>query len=122
MDTASQRRAKQAHDDTQTLRSYTDARLPERTAVRGLKPKTVSEYQRYRDRLIHLTLGELRLKDVTSATVCACIGTRAASESQAHRAYRGAGNAGRPGTSSGGDAATASADDRAGGLVRAALR
>lgn len=46
-----QRRAKQLHDDTQTLRTYTSTWLPERTAVRGLKPKTVSEYQRYLDRL-----------------------------------------------------------------------
>ena len=48
-----QRRAKQLHDDTQTLRTYADTWLPERTAVRGLKPKTVSEYQRYLDRLIY---------------------------------------------------------------------
>jgi len=34
----------------QTLRNYADTWLPERTAVRGLKPKTVSEYQRYLDR------------------------------------------------------------------------
>ena len=69
-----QRRAKQLHDDTQTLRTYADTWLPERTAVRGLKPKTVSEYQRYLDRLIYPTLGEMRLKDVTPATVRAWIG------------------------------------------------
>jgi len=69
-----QRRAKQLHDDTQTLRTYADTWLPERTAVRGLKPKTVSEYQRYLDRLIYPTLGETRLKDVTPATVRAWIG------------------------------------------------
>ncbi len=69
-----QRRAKQLHDDTQTLRTYTSTWLPERTAVRGLKPKTVSEYQRYLDRLIYPTLGEMRLKDVTPATVRAWIG------------------------------------------------
>lgn len=69
-----QRRAKQLHDDTQTLRTYTSTWLPERTAVRGLKPKTASEYQRYLDRLIYPTLGEMRLKDVTPATVRAWIG------------------------------------------------
>ncbi len=69
-----QRRAKQLHDDTQTLRTYADTWLPERTAVRGLKPKTVSEYQRYLDRLIYPTLGELRLKDVTPAAIRAWIG------------------------------------------------
>ena len=69
-----QRRAKQLHDDTQTLRTYADIWLPERTAVRGLKPKTVSEYQRYLDRLIYPTLGDMRLKDVTPATVRAWIG------------------------------------------------
>ena len=69
-----QRRAKQLHDDTQTLRTYADTWLPERTAVRGLKPKTVSEYQRYLDRLIYPTLGEMRLKDITPATVRAWIG------------------------------------------------
>lgn len=69
-----QRRAKQLHDNTQTLRTYTSTWLPERTAVRGLKPKTVSEYQRYLDRLIYPTLGEMRLKDVTPATVRAWIG------------------------------------------------
>ena len=69
-----QRRAKQLHDDAQTLRTYADTWLPERTAVRGLKPKTVSEYQRYLDRLIYPTLGDMRLKDVTPATVRAWIG------------------------------------------------
>lgn len=69
-----QRRAKQLHDDTQTLRTYADTWLLERTAVRGLKPKTVSEYQRYLDRLIYPTLGEMRLKDVTPAAVRAWIG------------------------------------------------
>jgi len=69
-----QRKAKQLHDDTQTLRMYADTWLPERTAVRGLKPKTVSEYQRYLDRLIYPTLGQLRLKDFTPATVRAWIG------------------------------------------------
>ncbi len=69
-----QRRAKQLHDDTQTLRNYADTWLPERTAVRGLKPKTVSEYQRYLDRLIYPTLGEVRLKDVTPAAIRAWIG------------------------------------------------
>ncbi len=69
-----QRRAKQLHDDTQTLRTYADTWLPERTAVRGLKPKTVSEYQRYLDRLIYPALGDMRLKDVTPATVRAWIG------------------------------------------------
>ena len=39
------RRAKQLHDDSQTLRVYATTWLPERTAVRGLKPKTVSEYK-----------------------------------------------------------------------------
>ena len=68
------RRAKQLHDDTQTLRTYADTWLPERTAVRGLKPKTVSEYQRYLDRLIYPTLGDLRLKDITPAAVRAWIG------------------------------------------------
>ncbi len=34
-----QRRAKQLHDDTQTLRTYADTWLPKRTAVRGLKPE-----------------------------------------------------------------------------------
>jgi len=69
-----QRRAKQLHDDTQTLRTYADTWLPERTAVRGLKPKTVSEYQRYLDRLIYPALGEMRLKDVTPAAIRAWIG------------------------------------------------
>ena len=68
------RRAKQLHDDTQTLRSYVATWLPERAAVRGLKPKTLSEYQRYLDRLILPTLGELRLKDISPATVRAWIG------------------------------------------------
>jgi integrase len=48
--------------------------VPERVAVRGLKPKTVSEYKRYLDRLIYPTLGELRLRDVTPATVRAWVG------------------------------------------------
>jgi integrase len=69
-----QRRAKQLHDGTQTFRTYADTWLPERTAVRGLKPKTVSEYRRYLDRLIYPTLGELRLKDITPAAVRAWIG------------------------------------------------
>jgi integrase len=68
------RRAKQLHDDSQTLRTYATTWLPERTAVRGLKPKTVSEYKRYLDRLIYPTLGELRLRDVTPATVRAWVG------------------------------------------------
>jgi integrase len=68
------RRAKQLHDDTQTLRTYAMTWLPERVAVRGLKPKTVSEYGRYLDRLIYPTLGDLRLKDVTPATVRAWVG------------------------------------------------
>ena len=68
------RRARQQHDDTQTLQTYVSTWLPERTAVRGLKPKTVSEYQRYLDRLIYPTLGELRLKDVTPATIRAWLG------------------------------------------------
>ena len=70
-----QRKAKQQHDDTQSLRTYATTWLPERTAVRGLKPKTVSEYQRYLDRLIHPSLGELRLKDVTPATIRAWVGS-----------------------------------------------
>jgi integrase len=69
------RRAKQLHDDTQTLRTYATTWLPERVAVRGLKPKTVSEYGRYLDRLIYPTLGELRLRDVTPATVRAWVGS-----------------------------------------------
>jgi integrase len=68
------RRAKQLHNDTQTLRTYASTWLPERTAVRGLQPKTVSEYGRYLDRLIYPSLGDLRLKDVTPATVRAWIG------------------------------------------------
>lgn len=68
------RKAKQQHDDTQSLRTYVATWLPERTAVRGLKPKTVSEYQRYLDRLILPALGDLRLKDFTPATVRAWIG------------------------------------------------
>ncbi|MBI4901835.1 MAG: site-specific integrase [Actinobacteria bacterium] len=68
------RRAKQLHNDAQTLRTYASTWLPERTAVRGLKPKTVSEYGRYLDRLINPSLGDLRLKDVTPATVRAWIG------------------------------------------------
>ena len=59
------RRAKQLHDDTQTLRAYATTWLPERTAVRGLKPKTMSEYGRYLDRLIYPTLGQVRLKGFT---------------------------------------------------------
>lgn len=43
--------------------------------MRGLKPKTVSEHQRYLDRLIYPTLGDMRLKDMTPATVRAWIGT-----------------------------------------------
>ena len=69
-----QRRARQLHDDTQNLRTYVGTWLPERTAVRGLKPKTVSEYHRYLDRLIFPTLGDLRLKDITPATIRAWIG------------------------------------------------
>ena len=69
------RRAKQLHDDSQTLRAYATTWLPERLAVRGLKPKTVSEYRRYLDRLIYPTLGELRLRDITPATVRAWVGT-----------------------------------------------
>ena len=68
------RRAKQFHDDSQTLRAYATTWLPERLAVRGLKPKTVSEYRRYLDRLIYPTLGELRLRDVTPATVRSWVG------------------------------------------------
>ncbi len=68
------RSAKQRHDDTQSLRTYATTWLPERTAVCGLKPKTVSEYQRYLDRLIYPTLGDLRLKDVTPAPIRAWIG------------------------------------------------
>lgn len=69
-----QRKAKQQHDDTQTLRTYAETWLPERTAVRGLKPKTASEYRRYLDRLIYPTLGDLRLKDFTPATIRAWVG------------------------------------------------
>jgi len=69
------RRAKALHDDAQTLRTYAMTWLPERVAVRGLKPKTVSEYRRYLDRLIYPTLGELRLRDITPATVRAWVGT-----------------------------------------------
>jgi integrase len=69
-----QRRAKQLHDDSQTLRAYAMTWLPERTAVRGLKPKTMSEYGRYLDRLIYPTLGQVRLKDFTPATVRTWIG------------------------------------------------
>jgi integrase len=68
------RRAKALNDDAQTLRVYATTWLPERTAVRGLKPKTVSEYRRYLDRLIYPTLGELRLRDTTPATVRAWVG------------------------------------------------
>ena len=68
------RRAKALHDDAQTLRVYATTWLPERVAVRGLKPKTVSEYRRYLDRLIYPTLGELRLRDVTPATVRSWVG------------------------------------------------
>lgn len=68
------RKARAEHDATQTLRTYTETWLPERTAVRSLKPKTVSEYQRYLDRLIFPSLGDLRLKDVTPATIRAWIG------------------------------------------------
>jgi integrase len=42
--------------------------------VRGLKPKTASEYRRYLDRLIYLALGDLRLKDFTPATIRAWVG------------------------------------------------
>ena len=70
-----QRKAKQQHDDTQSLRTYATTWLPERTAVRGLKPKTVSEYQRYLDRLIYPSLGDLRLKDFTPATIRAWVGS-----------------------------------------------
>lgn len=59
------RRAKALRDGAQTLRVYAMTWLPERIAVRGLKPKTVSEYGRYLDRLIYPTLGDLRLKDLT---------------------------------------------------------
>lgn len=59
------RRAKQLHDDTQTLRVFATTWLPERTAVLGLKPKTVSEYRRYLDHLIYPTLGEVHLRDVS---------------------------------------------------------
>lgn len=44
--------------------------------MRGLKPKTVSEYQSYLDRLIFSALGDLRLKDVTSATIRGWVGGR----------------------------------------------
>lgn len=37
--------------------------------MRGLKPETVSENKRYFDRLIYPTSGELRLREVTPATV-----------------------------------------------------
>ncbi len=59
-----------------SLRTYATTWLPERTAVRGLKPKPVSEYQSYLDRLIFSALGDLRLKDVTSATIRGWVGGR----------------------------------------------
>lgn len=68
-----QRKAKQQHD-AQTLRTYAETWLPERTAVRGLKPKAASEYRRYLYRLIYRSLGELRLKDFTPATIRSWVG------------------------------------------------
>ena len=41
--------------------------------MRGQKPKTVSEYQRYLGKLIYPTLGEMRLTDVTPEAVRAWI-------------------------------------------------
>ncbi|MFN8137519.1 MAG: hypothetical protein U0R79_08115 [Propionicimonas sp.] len=94
----------------------------------------MSEYQRYLDRLIYPTLGEMRLKDVTPATVRAWIGklnpktslnehayallktifatavqTSCSTEplpadAEAGPAHRGAGDPGRAGASGGRDA------------------
>ncbi len=47
-----------------TFGDYAEEWLPQRTAARGLKPKTVSEYRRYLDRLILPHLGSVRLKDI----------------------------------------------------------
>lgn len=64
-----QRTAQRRLDATQTLAAYALDWLPQRVAVRGLKPKTESEYRRYLSRLILPRLGALRLKDISPATV-----------------------------------------------------
>ena len=64
-----QRAAQRRLDATQTLKVYAEDWLPQRVAVRRLKPKTESEYKRYLSRLILPTLGELRLKDISPVTV-----------------------------------------------------
>lgn len=64
-----QRAAMRRLDATQTLKVYAAEWLPQRVAVRQLKPKTESEYKRYLSRLILPMLGELRLKDISPATI-----------------------------------------------------
>lgn len=58
---------------TRTLRLYSAEWLPSRTASKGLKPKTVSEYQRYLDRLILPTLGDILLQDITPQMISAWV-------------------------------------------------
>ena len=86
------RRAKQLHDDTQTLRVYATTWLPERVVVRGLKPKTVSEYKRYLARPIYPTLGDLRLRDVRQGgeeAGRAEVGSPRFASEAAHQLWRG---------------------------------
>ena len=63
------REAAKRTEDTLTLCVYVDQWLPERIATKRLAPRTVSEYQRYLDRLILPQLGDIRLKDFTPATI-----------------------------------------------------
>lgn len=55
--------------DALTVRSYSETWLRERTAAKRLAPRTISEYERYLDRAILPELGDMRLPDVTPATI-----------------------------------------------------
>lgn len=60
-------------EDALTFRAYTNTWLPERAATKSLAPRTVAEYRRYLDKYILPAIGDIKLADVTTATVRAFV-------------------------------------------------